>query len=182
MRAWSNAPLASSLPQIYKLAIRRFCCRTWFGWYCLPHCVSSLVGALTAARADGRYATIEDIGAASSILLVGNDPTHEHPLVAYQIARPFVTMKRTSTCPNSQEIKLQRQAKQTVVIKAGAEAEAIRVLAGAPGVKPPPVHSAKAWPMRSAWRCRSGCWRPISIDPTTPSWIIAPGYSSATDA
>ena len=46
---------------------------------------SSLVGALTAAKADGRYATIEDIAEASSILVVGNDPTHQHPLIAYQI-------------------------------------------------------------------------------------------------
>ena len=45
----------------------------------------SLVGALTAAKADGRYATIEDIAEASSILVVGNDPTHQHPLIAYQI-------------------------------------------------------------------------------------------------
>jgi NADH-quinone oxidoreductase subunit G len=46
---------------------------------------SSLVGALTTAKADGRYATIEDIAEASSILVVGNDPTHQHPLIAYQI-------------------------------------------------------------------------------------------------
>src|SRR5271169_4448354 len=45
----------------------------------------SLVGALTAAKAEGRYATMEDIGEASSILVVGNDPTHQHPLIAYQI-------------------------------------------------------------------------------------------------
>jgi len=45
----------------------------------------SLVRALTAARATDRYATMEDVFEASSLLLVGNDPTHQHPLLAYQI-------------------------------------------------------------------------------------------------
>ena len=92
----------------------------------------SLVGALTAAKADGRYATIEDIAEASSILLVGNDPTHQHPLIAYQIRQAVRQHDAHLYLLNSREIKLQRQAKQSVTVPAGGEAEAIRVLAGKP--------------------------------------------------
>ncbi len=92
----------------------------------------SLVGALTAANADGRYATIEDIAEASSILVIGNDPTHQHPLIAYQIRQAVRQHDARLYLLNSREIKLQRQAKQSVSVEAGAEAEAIRVLAGKP--------------------------------------------------
>ena len=91
---------------------------------------SSLVGALTAAKAEGRYATIEDIAEASSILVVGNDPTHQHPLIAYQIRQAVRQHEAHLYLLNSQEIKLQRQAKQSVIIPAGGEADAIRTLAG----------------------------------------------------
>ena len=91
---------------------------------------SSLVGALTAAKADGRYATIEDIAEASSILVVGNDPTHQHPLIAYQIRQAVRQHDAHLYLLNSGEIKLQRQAKQSVTVPAGGEAEAIRTLAG----------------------------------------------------
>ncbi len=90
----------------------------------------SLVGALTAAQADGRYATIEDIGEASSLLLVGNDPTHQHPLIAYQIRQAVRLHDAHLYLLNSHEIKLLRQARQSVTIPAGGEAEAIRALAG----------------------------------------------------
>jgi NADH-quinone oxidoreductase subunit G len=91
---------------------------------------SSLVGALTAAKAEGRYATIEDIAAASSILVVGNDPTHQHPLIAYQIRQAVRQHEAHLYLLNSQEIKLQRQAKQIVTVAAGGEPQAIRTLAG----------------------------------------------------
>ncbi|MGA2988191.1 MAG: NADH-quinone oxidoreductase subunit NuoG [Terriglobia bacterium] len=90
----------------------------------------SLVGALTTANAEGRYATIEDIGEASSILVVGNDPTHQHPLIAYQIRQAVRLHDARLYLLNSREIKLQRQAKQSVTVEAGAEAEAIRTMAG----------------------------------------------------
>jgi NADH-quinone oxidoreductase subunit G len=100
----------------------------------------SLVGALTAAQANDRYATIEDIGEASSILLVGNDPTHQHPLIAYQIRQAVRHHDAHLYLLNSREIKLQRQAKQSVTVPAGGEAEAIHALAG----KPSPALAANA--------------------------------------
>ncbi len=92
----------------------------------------SLVGALTAAKADGRYATIEDIGEASSILVVGNDPTHQHPLIANQIRQAVRHHDAHLYLLNSREIKLQRQANQCVTVPSGKEGEAIRALAGKP--------------------------------------------------
>ena len=91
---------------------------------------SSLVGALTAEKAEGRYATIEEIAVASSILVVGNDPTHQHPLIAYQIRQAVRNHDAHLYLLNSQEIKLQRQAKQIVTTATDGEAEAIRALAG----------------------------------------------------
>ena len=91
---------------------------------------SSLVGALTTAKAEGRHATIEDIAEASSILIVGNDPTHQHPLMAYQIRQAVRQHEAHLYLLNSGEIKLQRQAKQSVTVPAGGEADAIRNLAG----------------------------------------------------
>ena len=95
---------------------------------------SSLVGALTSARATGRYATIEDIAAASSILVMGSDPTHQHPLIAYQIRQAVRHHDAHLYLLNTQEIKLERQARQTVRVPAGEEAEAIRILAGKPSL------------------------------------------------
>jgi NADH-quinone oxidoreductase subunit G len=96
----------------------------------------SLVGALTAAKAEGRYATIQDIGEASSILVIGNDPTHQHPLVAYQIRQAVRNHDAHLYLLNRGGIKLQRQARQCVIIPAGREAEAVRALAGEPSLGP----------------------------------------------
>ena len=91
---------------------------------------SSLVGALTAAKAADRYATIGNIGEASSILLVGNDPTHQHPLIAYQIRQAVRLHDAHLYLLNRREIKLQRQARQSVVVQAGEEAMAVGAWAG----------------------------------------------------
>ncbi len=93
---------------------------------------SSLVGALTAARVPDRHATIEEIGEARSILLIGNDATHQHPLIAYQIRQAARQRDAHIYLLNDHEVKLQRQARQCVQIPAGAVAEAVRALGGKP--------------------------------------------------
>ena len=90
----------------------------------------SLVRALTEAKATDRYATIENIYEASSIFLVGNDPTHQHPLVAHQIRQAVRLHNARLYLLNSREIKLQRQASHSVMLKPVGEPEAIRALAG----------------------------------------------------
>jgi NADH-quinone oxidoreductase subunit G len=93
---------------------------------------SSLVRALTEAKATDRYATMEDIASANSILLIGNDPTHQHPLIAYQVRQAVRQNCARLYVINSGEIKLLRQATQYVSIKAGGESEIVKALAGIP--------------------------------------------------
>ncbi|HMD96893.1 MAG TPA: NADH-quinone oxidoreductase subunit NuoG [Terriglobia bacterium] len=92
---------------------------------------SSLVRALTEARGTDRYATVADLLQASSILLIGNDPTHQHPLAAFQIRQAVRQHKARLYAINSSEIKLaMRQASLFVKVEAGGEAAAIRDLGG----------------------------------------------------
>jgi NADH-quinone oxidoreductase subunit G len=91
---------------------------------------SSLVRALTESQATNRQAAMEDILLASSILLVGNDPTHQHPLTAYQIRQAVQRQGARLYVINHQEIKLRRQASLYVTVKPQGEAEVIRALAG----------------------------------------------------
>jgi NADH-quinone oxidoreductase subunit G len=96
----------------------------------------SLVSALTEAKATDRYATIENIYEAPSILVVGNDPTHQHPLVAYQIRQAVRQHNAHLYLLNSREIKLQRQASRSVTVRTSGEPDAIRALAG---IQAPPA-------------------------------------------
>ena len=91
---------------------------------------SSLVRALTEAGAADRHATIEEIGAASSILVIGNDPTHQHPLIAYQVRQAVRQHGARLYVVNAGEIKLRRQASQYLQVSPRGEAEAARALAG----------------------------------------------------
>jgi NADH-quinone oxidoreductase subunit G len=91
---------------------------------------ASLVRALTEAQATDRYATMEDVYEASSILIIGGDPTHQHPLLALQVRQAVRQRGARLYIVNSQEIKLLRQASLFVRVRAQGEAEAVRVLAG----------------------------------------------------
>ena len=92
---------------------------------------SSLVRALTEARAPDRYATMGDVFAASSILLLGNDPTHQHPLLAYQIRQAVRQHGARLYVVSSSEIKLRRQSHRYLKVRPRSEAAA--VLAGTRG-------------------------------------------------
>jgi NADH-quinone oxidoreductase subunit G len=89
---------------------------------------ASLVRALTAAQAADRYATVQDLYEASSILLIGNDPTHQHPLIATEIRQAVRLGGARLYIINSREIKMRRQASLYVTVK--NEAEAVKALAG----------------------------------------------------
>jgi NADH-quinone oxidoreductase subunit G len=61
----------------------------------------------------GKTASLRDIGAAPAILLIGGNPTEEHPLLAWQI-RTNVRLNRARLyVANSAPIKLERQARTT---------------------------------------------------------------------
>ncbi len=67
---------------------------------------------------------------AKAILLVGNDPTNQHPLLAWNIRTAYRNHKTRLYVLNSGDIKLRRQAFRMAVIPAGGEAAAIRFLNG----------------------------------------------------
>jgi NADH-quinone oxidoreductase subunit G len=81
---------------------------------------ASFARALAGQR--GKTASLRDIAAAPAILLVGGNPTDEHPLLAWQL-RTNVRLNRARLyIANSRPIKLDRQAKATQEIPAGGYA------------------------------------------------------------
>lgn len=93
---------------------------------------AGLVSAL-GDRAAASSATMEQIGNARAILLIGNDATNQNPLVAWQIRAAVRHNAARVYILNSQKIALQRQAKMTVTPGPGGEAAAISWLATGSG-------------------------------------------------
>jgi NADH-quinone oxidoreductase subunit G len=78
----------------------------------------------------GKTASMRDVATAPAILLIGNDPTNQHPLLAWQI-RTNVRLRRARLYViNSLPIKLQRQVAAFGMVPEGAEAKAVAFLAG----------------------------------------------------
>ncbi len=88
----------------------------------------ALAAALTGSP--GRTAGMRDLFHAPAILLIGNDPTAQHPLLAYQIRNNVRLHRSRLYVINSQAIKLRRQATQFLEIPAAAENKAAAFLAG----------------------------------------------------
>jgi NADH-quinone oxidoreductase subunit G len=78
----------------------------------------------------GQTASMRDVLTAPAILLIGNDPTNQHPLLAWQI-RTNVRLRRARLYViNSAPIKLRKQATGFGLLPAGAEAKAVAFLGG----------------------------------------------------
>ncbi|MGD0507300.1 MAG: NADH-quinone oxidoreductase subunit NuoG [Terriglobales bacterium] len=78
----------------------------------------------------GKTASMREVLNAPAILLIGSDPTNQHPLLAWQI-RTNVRLRRAKLhVINSAPIKLRRQAAGFGLLPAGAEAKAVAFLAG----------------------------------------------------
>ncbi|MBI3485209.1 MAG: NADH-quinone oxidoreductase subunit NuoG [Acidobacteria bacterium] len=91
----------------------------------LDHHRTADYGALVQAlgeNAGAAQAGMEQLGTAKAILLIGNDPTDQNPLVAWQIRSAIRLHGARLYVVNAEEIKLRRQAAQNVRIAAGAEA------------------------------------------------------------
>ena len=72
--------------------------------------------ARALAGTEGKTAGLEDIAKAPAILLVGGNPTDEHPLLAWTL-RTNVRLNRARLyVANSESIKLERQAKATLTL------------------------------------------------------------------
>ena len=78
----------------------------------------------------GREASLRDFYNAPAILLLGNDPTNQHPALAWQIRSNVRLHRGRIYIANHAEIKLRRQAKAAVELPAESYASFISYLAG----------------------------------------------------
>ena len=85
--------------------------------------------AALAGKADAT-ASMRDVFNASAILLIGNDPTEQHPLLAWQIRNNVRLHKARLYVINSQPIKLRRQAASFTQIATGSEGKLAEFLSG----------------------------------------------------
>jgi NADH-quinone oxidoreductase chain G len=85
--------------------------------------------AALAGKAD-RTASMRDVFNAPATLLIGNNPTDQHPLLAWQIRNNVRLHRARLYVVNSQPIKLRRQASNYMEIPSGAEGKVAAFLAG----------------------------------------------------
>src|SRR5260370_40787851 len=81
--------------------------------------------------------TMEQLYQAKAVLLVGNDPTNQNPLVGWQIRSGIRHHGTKLFVINANDIKLRRKATQVVKVEPGQEAAALRWLAHEEGQLPP---------------------------------------------
>jgi NADH-quinone oxidoreductase subunit G len=106
--------------------------RTVLGTNNIDHHRTADFPAFTAALTGKPEATasMRDVYDAPAILLIGNDPTEQHPLLAWQIRNNVRLHRSRLYVINSQPIKLRRQATSFAQIPAGSEARLAAFLAG----------------------------------------------------
>jgi NADH-quinone oxidoreductase subunit G len=86
--------------------------------------------ASALAGKENATASMREVGEAPAILLIGNNPTDQHPLLAWQI-RTNVRLHRARVyVVNSYPIKLRRQATTFAQIAPGSEGSFVQFLAG----------------------------------------------------
>jgi NADH-quinone oxidoreductase subunit G len=78
-------------------------------------------------------ASMADVFKAPAILLIGNDPTEQHPLLAWQIRNNVRLHRAKLYVVNSEPIKLRRQATSFTQIPVGAEGKVASFLSGDDG-------------------------------------------------
>ena len=93
---------------------------------------AGLVAAL-GAQASGAMATMRQLGEAKAILLIGNDPTEQNPLAAWQMRTALRLHGARLYAVNARPIKLRRQARQFVQTTEGSEPAVMRWLASGKG-------------------------------------------------
>jgi NADH-quinone oxidoreductase chain G len=119
-----------------------------------PAFASALAGKPNAT------ASMRDVSNASAVLLIGNDPTEQHPLLAWQIRTNVRLRQAKLYVVNSSPIKLHRQATSFAHIAPGSEGSFAQFLAGKDGaadaiVSPQVTREALAQ-MRDALRNETG--------------------------
>jgi NADH-quinone oxidoreductase subunit G len=102
------------------------------------HRTADYTGLITALgeHAGDSLLTMEQLYQSKAVLLVGNDPTNQNPLVGWQIRSGIRHFGTKLFIINSNEIKLKRKATQFVKVAAGQEVAALRWLAHEEGRLP----------------------------------------------
>src|SRR3989442_18227 len=114
--------------------------RTTFGTNNIDHHrTADYTGLITALgeRAGDSLLTMEQLYQSKAVLLIGNDPTNQNPLVGWQIRSGIRHFGTKLFVINADEIKLRRKATQFVRVAAGQEAAALKWLAHEEGILPP---------------------------------------------
>jgi NADH-quinone oxidoreductase subunit G len=95
------------------------------------HRTVDYTGLVTALgdRAHDSMLTMEQLYESKTVLVIGNDPTNQNPLVAWQIRSGIRHFGTKLFIINANEIKLARKAKQFVKIESGHEGAALGYLA-----------------------------------------------------
>jgi NADH-quinone oxidoreductase subunit G len=88
----------------------------------------SFARAIAANKA--RTASMSEVSTAKAILLIGGDPTEQHPLLAWQIRNAVRKLNARLHVVNANEIKLKRQAASFTQIAKGAEDDFAAWLSG----------------------------------------------------
>jgi NADH-quinone oxidoreductase subunit G len=116
--------------------------RTTFGTNNVDHHrtadYTGLITALGEHAADSLL-TMKQLYESKAVLLVGNDPTNQNPLVAWQIRSGIRHFGAKLFVINANEIKLKRKATQFVKVSAGQEAATLRWLAHEEGQLAPEI-------------------------------------------
>jgi NADH-quinone oxidoreductase chain G len=99
------------------------------------HRTADYTGFVTALgdRAADASLTVAQLYDAQTVLVIGNDPSNQNPLVAWQIRSGIRHHSSKLFIVNSREIKLEHKATKFVKVDAGQEAAAVRWLATGEG-------------------------------------------------
>src|SRR3954471_18364493 len=90
-------------------------------------------------------ASMVDVFTAPALLLIGNDPTNQHPLLAWQIRNNVRLHRAKLYVINSQDIKLRRQATTFTQIPEGSEGKLAAFLGGDDTVADALGSSKESW-------------------------------------
>lgn len=94
------------------------------------HRTTDYPGFVSALRRHGaNTATMQDVFTAPAILVIGGDPTYQHPLLAWQIRNNVRLQNAKLFLINDREIKLKRQAADFVQVPPGALGHTVARLA-----------------------------------------------------
>src|SRR5713101_5600900 len=88
-----------------------------------------LIAAL-GEKAGASSATMTQLYEADAVLLIGDDPTGQNPLVAWQIRSAIRHRGSRLYAINAKSVQLRRKAKEFVEVQQGDESKAVRWLAG----------------------------------------------------